>query len=160
MNVEVTKLPGIGVRKDFEIHTGQRVGVINHRDGDVELIVSRADDPDACIASVPLTVDESATLGNLLGAPQLVAQLNEEHKDLPGLNTRQLPIIEGTPFDGSTLGDTQMRTRTGVSVVAVTRAGHVEASPGPDFALTAGDLLIAVGTAQGISAAVKLLKSG
>lgn len=160
MNVEVTNLPGIGVRKDFEIHNGQRVGVINHRDGAVELIVSRADDPDSCVASVPMTVDESATLGNLLGAPQLVAQLSEEQRDLPGIKTKQLPIIEGSPFDGRPLGDTQMRARTGVSVVAVMRAGHVEPSPTPDFALTAGDLLIAVGTTDGLSAAVKLLKIG
>ncbi|MQA62813.1 MAG: potassium transporter TrkA [Actinophytocola sp.] len=160
MNVEVTPLPGIGVRKDFALRNGQRVGVINHRDGEVELIVSRSDDPDACVASVPLTVDESATLGNLLGTPQLVAQLAEEHKDLPGINTKQLPILDGSPYDGRTLGDTEIRTRTGVSVVAVMRAGQVEPSPGPDFTFTAGDLLVAVGTAEGLAATVKVLKNG
>lgn len=160
VNVEVTPLPGIGVRKDFVIGSGKRVGVINHRDGGVELIISRSDDPDACVASLPLTVDEAATLGNLLGAPQLVAQLTEEHKDVPGIQTKQLPITEGSPYDGRSLGDTEMRTRTKVSIVAVMRAGQVQPSPGPEYVFTAGDLLVAVGTTEGLTAAAKLLKNG
>ncbi|WP_410596334.1 cation:proton antiporter regulatory subunit [Amycolatopsis sp. lyj-23] len=160
MNVEVTPLPGIGVRKDFATRTGRRIGVVTQRDGHIELIVSKSDDPDACAASIPLTADEAGALANLLGAPQLVAQLTEEHQDLPGISTKQLPIKPSSPFDGRTLGDTAMRTRTGVSVVAVARAGQVHPSPTPDFALTGGDLLVAVGTSEGLEAAVKILKYG
>jgi len=160
VNVEVTPLPGIGVRKDFATRNGRRVGVVTHRDGHVELIVSKTDDPDACLASLPLTTDEAGALANLLGAPQLVAQLTEEHRDLPGINTKQLPIKSSSPFDGRTLGDTAMRTRTSVSVVAVMRAGQVHPSPNPDFNLTAGDVLVAVGTSEGLEAAVKILKYG
>ncbi len=160
MNVEVTPLPGIGVRKDFATRNGRRVGVVTHRDGHVELIVSKTDDPDACLASLPLTTDEAGALANLLGAPQLVAQLTEEHRDLPGINTKQLPIRASSPFDGRTLGDTTMRTRTGVSVVAVMRAGQVHPSPTPDFTFTSGDLLVAVGTSEGLESAVKILKYG
>lgn len=156
----MTPLPGIGVRKDFVIGNGKRIGVINHRDGDIELIVSRSDDPDACVASIPLTVDEAATLGNLLGAPQLVAQLTEEHREVAGISTKQLPLVEGSPYDGRTLGDTEMRTRTKVSIVAVMRAGQVQPSPGPEYTFTAGDLLVAVGTTEGLAAAAKLLKNG
>jgi TrkA domain protein len=158
VNVEVTPLPGIGVRKDFALRNGRRVGVVAHRDGKIDLIVAKPDDPDACLAELPLTTDEAATLANLLGAPQLVAQLREEHRDLPGIHTRQIPV--GVPFDGRTLGDTAMRTRTGVSVVAVMRAGQVHPSPGPDFTLTAGDLLVAVGTSEGLDNAVKILAKG
>jgi TrkA domain protein len=158
VNVEVTPLPGIGVRKDFALRGGRRVGVVTHRDGKIELIISKPDDPDACMAELPLTVDEAAALSNLLGAPQLVAQLNDEHQDLPGIHTRQIPV--GPPFDGRTLGDTALRTRTGVSVVAVMRAGQVHPSPTPDFHLTAGDLMVTVGTTEGLDNAVKILKRG
>ncbi|OZM70852.1 potassium transporter TrkA [Amycolatopsis antarctica] len=160
MNVEVTPLPGIGVRKDFAIRSGRRVGVVTQRDGQIELIVSKSDDPDACLASLPLTTDEAAALANLLGAPQLVAQLNEEHAELPGINTKQLPLRQGSPFDGRTLGDTALRSRTSVSVVAVMRAGQVHPSPTPDFTFTAGDLLVTVGTSEGLEAAAKILKHG
>ncbi|OZC58155.1 potassium transporter TrkA [Rhodococcus sp. 15-725-2-2b] len=157
MNVEVTLLPGIGVRKDFALASGRRIGVITRKDGVNELIVSRKDDPDATQESITLSNEEAAALGNLLGSPQLIAQLGEEHRDLPGINTRRLPIRADSRFVSRTLGDTAMRTKTGVSVVAVMRAGQVQPSPTPDFTLAAGDLLVAVGTADGLDAAAKLL---
>jgi TrkA domain protein len=160
VNVEVTPLPGIGVRKDFAIRSGRRIGVVTHRDGTIELIVSKSDDPDAALASLPLTMEEASALANLLGAPQLVAQLTEEHRDLPGIHTRQLPVADDSVFDGRPLGDTALRTRTGVSVVAVMRAGQVHASPTPDFTLTAGDVLVAVGTSEGLENAAKILRRG
>jgi TrkA domain protein len=160
VNVEVTPLPGIGVRKDFVLTSGRRIGVITRRDGRLDLIVSEADDPDACLAELPLTSDEAGALANLLGAPQLIERLREEHSDVPGIRTGRLTIASDTPFDGRPLGDTAMRTRTGVSVVAVMRAGQVYPSPNPDYVLTAGDLLVAVGTAEGLDAAAKILKHG
>lgn len=160
MNVDVTPLPGIGVRKEFLMRNGRRIGVISHRDGQIELILSKADDPDACVAELPLTTEEAAALANLLGAPQLVAQLNAEHKELPGIHTTQLPVKANSPFDGRTLGDTALRTRTQVSVVAVMRAGQAHPSPAPDFTLTAGDLLVTVGTSEGLENASKILTHG
>lgn len=160
MNVEVTPLPGIGVRKDFALRDGRRIGVISHRDGQLELIVSKSDDPDACIAELPLTTEEAGALANLLGAPQLVEQLKEEQRDVPGIRTGRIVVETGSPFDGRTLGDTALRSRTGVSVVAVMRAGQVHPSPTPDFTLTGGDLLIAVGTSEGLDHATKILKRG
>ncbi len=74
---------------------------------------------------------------------------------------RGLPSIgTSSPFDGRTLGDTALRSRTGASVVAVMRAGQVHPSPAPDFTLTAGDLLVTVGTSEGLDGAVKILKRG
>ncbi|MEU2252117.1 cation:proton antiporter regulatory subunit [Nocardia xishanensis] len=160
MNVDVTALPGIGVRKDFEARSGRRIGVVDHRDGGIDLIVSKLDDPDACAAQVPLTSDEAAVLANLLGAPQLVAALREDHRDLPGITTRQLPIADESPYEGRTLGETAMRTRTKVSIVAVMRAGQLHPSPGPDFTFAADDLLVVVGTPDGLDAAAKILSHG
>jgi TrkA domain protein len=160
VNVEVTPLPGIGVRKDFEIGSGRRIGVVTHRDGSLDLIVSKTEDPDAIAAQVPLSNEEAAVLGNLLGAPQLVAQLQEEHRDLPGISTRQMPVAPGSVYDGRTLGETAMRTRTKVSIVAVMRAGQLQPSPGPDFTFTGGDVLVVVGTSEGLDAAAKILSHG
>jgi TrkA domain protein len=160
VNVEVTPLPGIGTRQDFVSRSGRRIGVITYRDGRLELIVSREDDPDACTASIPLTVEEAGGLANLLGAPQLVAQLRKENEELPGVHTKQLPLTHGSPYDGRTLGDTALRTRTAVSVVAVVRAGTVHPSPRPDFMLGGGDTLITVGTSQGLAKAADVLDRG
>ncbi|MFP5072592.1 cation:proton antiporter regulatory subunit [Pseudonocardia nantongensis] len=160
MNVDVTPLPGIGVRKEIELRSGRRIGVITHRDGQMELILSRADDPDACVAELPLTGEEAGVLANLLGAPQLVNQLNDEHSELPGITTRRLAIKHNSAYDGRPLGDTALRTRTQVSVVAVMRAGQVHPSPTPDFVLVGGDLVFAVGTAEKLEQAADVLTRG
>ncbi|NKY53288.1 cation:proton antiporter regulatory subunit [Nocardia vermiculata] len=160
MNIDVTQLPGIGVRKDFEARSGRRIGVVSHRDGGIDVIVSKRDDPDDCVAQIPLTVDEASVLANLLGAPQLVEKLREDHRDLPGITTRQLPIGDDSPYSGRPLGETRMRTRTKTSIVAVMRAGQIVSSPGPDFLLVAGDLLVVVGTPQGLDQALEILTAG
>ncbi|EMY33974.1 hypothetical protein D477_012051 [Arthrobacter crystallopoietes BAB-32] len=157
MDVEETPLPGIGVRRELVLDSGRRVGIVIHRDGQTELIVSKVDDPDACLASIPLSLQEAATLGSLLGGPQLVAQLSEEHRGLPGIKTRQLPITRESPFAEKTLGATQLRSRTGASIVAIVREGDVVPSPGPSERLQPGDVLIVVGTADGLAAAASIL---
>jgi len=157
MNFEETPLPGIGIRREITVAAGRRVGVIIHRDGRSELMISRLGDPDATLASVPLTVEEAAALGSLLGGAQLVAQLTAEHRDMPGVSTQQIQIGGASPFSGRTLGETRLRTRTGSSIVAVLRDGNVLPSPRPDFALLPNDVLIVVGTTTGLAAAVEIL---
>jgi TrkA domain protein len=160
VDVEVTPLPGIGIRKDFPLAgSGRRVGVVDHKDGTVDLILSRAGNPDAC-EQVAMTVTEASTLAGLLGAPQLVEQLAAEQRDLEGVSTRQLSLRAGSPYAGRPLGDTRMRTRTTASIVAVVRGGQTIPSPGPDFSMAAGDQLIVVGTGAGLDAAATILVDG
>ena len=160
MDVTVTQLPGLGTQQDFTTRSGHRVGVITYRDGRFELIVSGHDDADAVAASVALTTSETSTLANLLGAPQLVAQLTEQQREVTGVTTWQLPITSGSPYVGRALGDTEMRTRTSVSIVAVVRDGTVHPSPRPDFTFAGGDMVVVVGTADGLSAASEILDNG
>jgi TrkA domain protein len=160
MNVEVTPLPGIGTRQDFMIRSGRRIGVITYRDGKFEFIISKTDDPDACSASIPLTPQEAGTLAGLLGAPQLVAHLENQHSEVTGIDTKQFPIVPGSRYDGEELGDTQLRTRTGASIVAVVRAGVVHPSPRPDFLFAGGDLVVVVGTSDGLASSAEILGGG
>ena len=62
--------------------------------------------------------------------------------------------------DGRTLGDTQARTRTAASIVAVVRGPSVHASPRPDFRFSAGDIVVVVGTKEGADAVAELLAHG
>lgn len=159
MKIEETPLPGIGVRRELMLVSGRRVGVVTHRDGATELILSRIDDPDACVASIPLSAEEAAALGGLLGGTQLIAQLTAEQKNVPGVTTHQIMIRPGSAYAGRTLGDTQMRTVTGTSVVALLRGDEVIGSPRPDQVLESGDLAVIVGTDDGLAEAAKILQS-
>ncbi|MFC4128708.1 cation:proton antiporter regulatory subunit [Nocardia rhizosphaerae] len=159
MNIDVTPLPGIGVCKDFPLaQARRRIGVVEHRDGSVDLVVSRAGDYDTT-TSIPLSGTEIGVLAGLLGAPQVVEK-TPESLGVGELTTRQFAIDRGSPFDGRQLRDTAMRTRTKASVVAVVRAGDVTPSPGTDFTFIAGDLVVVVGTDEGLEAAGRLLDQG
>lgn len=160
MNVDETDLPGLGRRKDFMTASGRRVGVVEYREGQTELIVSTWDDPDTCQASIPLTAEEANALGNLLGGQRLAMQLAEAHREVPGIVTRQFSIGADSPFQGQPMGKACIRTRSGTSIVAIMREGEVLAAPGPDVVLHAGDLLVAVGTQDGLDTAAGILRNG
>ena len=160
MNVEETEFPGLGVRKDFVTASGRRIGVVEHREGETELFVSTWDDPDTCQASIPLTADEAATLGNLLGGQHIAMRLAEDHKELPGIITRQFSIKSSSPFANQPMGKAQIRTRSGVSIVALMREGEVIPSPSPEDVLHPGDLLVAVGTQEGLDLAAAIFRNG
>jgi TrkA domain protein len=75
VQVQETRLPGVGVRRDLLTESGRRVGVVFHRDGRRELALYDRDDPDACRDSLVLTAEEADTLAELLGAPRIVERL-------------------------------------------------------------------------------------
>src|SRR2546426_9904789 len=139
IEVEEVELPGIGLRHDFLTEKGRRVGVISHRSGRRDLLVYDLKDPDACRETVSLSGEEANTLAEILGAPRIVERLAALHQQFAGLLSEQLSIGAGSPYEGKALGDTQARTKTGASIVAMLRAGEVIASPGPDFRFKAGD---------------------
>jgi TrkA domain protein len=153
-------LPGIGVRYEFVTEAGARVGVVHHRSGMRELVLFEPNDPDTSHDLVRLGPDDSRTLAELLGVSQVAKDLAELEQDVEGLAIDRLPLPGASPFDGKTIGDTAARTRTGVSVVAVLRAGSAHPAPGPEFALRGRDVLVAVGTPRGLEELAILLRSG
>jgi CPA2 family monovalent cation:H+ antiporter-2 len=55
-------------------------------------------------------------------------------------------VDKESPLAGRTLASAAIRTRTGASVVAVTRAGEVQPNPDADFEIRAGDVVGVMGT--------------
>ena len=160
MDVEETPLPGIGVRHDLVVRAGQRLGVVSQVNGDRELVLYDREDPDACQAVVHLKPDEAGALAELLGAPKIMERLARLREQVEGITTERVALPETSPYAGRRLGETRMRTRTGVSVVAILRNGDVVPSPSPTFGMEAGDKLILVGTNDGIADATQLLYQG
>ncbi|TYB65323.1 cation:proton antiporter regulatory subunit [Nonomuraea sp. PA05] len=160
MEVEQTALPGIGLRHDFTTRKGQRVGVVSHRTGRRDLVIYDKEDPDAVCQTVKLNDEEADALAELLGAPRIVARLNQLHQQVEGLVSVQLPIPAGSPYAGRPMGDARVRTRTSASIVAVVRAGQVFASPGPEFPFAAGDVVVVVGSEESTAEVADILANG
>lgn len=160
IQVEQTALPGIGVRHEFVTRRGRRVGVVEHRNGRRDLLLYDRRDPDATSESVTLTADEADALAEFLGVLRINERLAQLTAHVPHLVTEEVPLPYGSPFENRTLGETQARSRTGASVVAVVRGDEAIPSPSPDFVLRPGDKLIVVGTAEGVAGVAGILLNG
>lgn len=158
--IEQTKLPGVGVRYDFETETGQRLGVIHHRTGRRELFVCPPEDPDLPTVSISLSEDDAHSLVDTLGGSQVVESLGHLQQHVEGLAIDWLTVESESKYADRTIGDARIRTRTGVSVVAVIRGDDPYPAPGPDFHIEVGDTLVVVGTPQGIDLVADILANG
>ena len=161
MDVHETKLPGVGLRYEFENRDGERIAVIARRGGDFEVFVcALPDDPDSARRVFRLTEREADAMAQILGAPRMVEGYADLTREVPGLSAGQVVVGEGSPYDGLALGDTRARTRTGSSIVAIVRGDEVLASPGPEEFLRANDVLVVIGTDDGIAAVRHLVDQG
>lgn len=158
--IEETSLPGVGRRLDFTSEDGSRIGVIHHRTGRRELFVCTAEDPDSVTQSLNLSDQDSHTLAEALGGSTVIENLNSLQQQIEGLAIDWLTLGTGTPYAGKTIGDARIRTRTGVSVVAVIRGAEAYPAPGPEFVIEAEDTLVVVGTSEGIKKVDEILTSG
>ncbi|MBJ7472728.1 MAG: cation:proton antiporter regulatory subunit [Solirubrobacteraceae bacterium] len=151
--IEEAHLPGVGVRHDLVTQRGDRVGVLNKLGGERELLVYSRADPDAAERSLRLDETEAEALAQLLGVTRITQSLASVREAVGDLLVEWLVVRPGSPFDGRTIGDTTLRTATGVSIVAVLHGTHATPAPGPEQPLTAGDTLLVVGTIDGVRAA-------
>lgn len=158
MDIEETKLPGVGVRHDFVTKNGKRVGVVGHRTGRRELLIYDKEDPDACRETVFLEEDESQIVAELLGAPAVAESLLEARHSLQGLSLEWLPLGAEAAAAGKTIGETHLRTETGCSVIAIVRGDTTIPAPGPEDGMEAGDTVVVVGTPEGLEKAARTLR--
>lgn len=157
MDIEETRLPGIGLRHELVTREGRRIGVISQRGGVRHVLLYDERDPDAAPRSIELAAAEAEAVGELLGATRVTERMARLQEQVAGLATATVTIEAGSRYADATLGDTAIRTRTGASVVAVVRGEQMLASPAPDFAFQAGDRLVVVGTDNGVRAVGALI---
>jgi TrkA domain protein len=154
-----TRLPGVGIRYDVPLQSGARLGVLAHRTGRRELFLYGARDPDAVAAELVLTAEEGKVVADLLGGTELVESLSRLQQQVEGLAIDWIELPPTSRFVDRTIADAEVRSRTGVSIVAVLRDDEAHPAPGPDFRLAAGDTAVVVGTPDGIGTAGSLLTS-
>src|SRR5688572_33399831 len=144
--VKEVELPGVGVRYAFVTEEGIRVGIVSHRSGRREIYLADPHDPDRFKLALGLSEEDARTLAEMLGASRVAEELAELQQKVEGLAIDWLPVREDSPYAHSTVGEARVRTRTGVSVVAVLRGEQAIPAPGPEVRLKPGDYLVVVGT--------------
>ncbi|MEO1165650.1 MAG: TrkA C-terminal domain-containing protein [Chloroflexota bacterium] len=151
LNIQETQLPGVGVRHEMRLDTGERFGVITHYSGSRDLLAYDKDDPDMAQFTLHLNEGEARMVGQLLGASQVTQTMAEMTKVVEGVSIDWMPVKQDWECAGHQLSELSL-SKTGVLVVAVVRDGETIPMPSPDFRLLGGDTAVVVGTPEGIKA--------
>lgn len=155
--VRETKLPGVGVRHEFTTEDGSDVAVVVHHDGRREIMTYEQEDPDACASLVTLSEPDTQTLAEILGVSHVAETVVGVRQDIEGLAIEWVELSAGSDLAGASIGSGAFRTKTGSSIVAVMRNDQPIPAPDADFVLAEGDVLVAVGTSEGLLALRSLL---
>ena len=95
--------------------------------------------------------------GTLRGLRLAGKQLDELSHFLIGATTDVFSVLDDSPVVGQSLGQINLRERTGATVIAAVRDGKPIHQVGPEFVLQADDLLVVLGAHKALDDAAQLI---
>ncbi len=145
MSINEEDLPGIGRRYEVGVSKGHRVVLVIHHSGRRDLYVMRRhEDEPSC--AVELSDDQARRIGAILGGAYFKPAVVEEIEAVIGeFVVDWITLDDDSPVVGRTIGDLAIRSRTGMTVIAIVRGKQATTSPDPTEPLLSADRLVVVG---------------
>jgi TrkA domain protein len=145
LDLQETRMPGIGVKYTLRLHGGGRIAVILHNDGTREVYWFRHAHDDEPRAVISLDDDEARQFGAVIGGayerPKIVEDLEMA---LGELQIEWIPVPDTSPWIGKTLAEAAFRARTGVTIIAILREPEPVTGAQPQDVVKQGDTLVTV----------------
>src|ERR671915_1043636 len=148
VDLQETRLPGVGTKFSLRLAAGGRLSIIVHNDGKRELYWFARQHDDEPRAVITLDDDESRQLGAVIGGayerPKIVEDLEMA---LGEMQIEWIPVPEQSPWIGHTLADAGFRAKLGITVIAILREPESVSGARPEDVVQQGDTLVTVGKA-------------
>ena len=158
LDLQETRLPGIGSKFTLRLDAGGRLAIIVHNDGKRELYFFRRSGDAEPSAVITLDDDEARQLGAVIGGaferPQIVEDLEMA---LGELQIEWTPVPEDSAWIGKTLAEAAFRAKAGITVIAILRQPEPVTGAQPTDTIERGDTLVTVGKAGQYPAFRRLL---
>jgi len=158
VDLQETRLPGVGTKFTLRLDSGGRLAIILHNDGKRELYWFRHAQDDEPRAVITLDDDEARQLGAVIGGayerPKIVEDLEMA---LGEMQIEWIPVPEQSPWIGKTLADAGFRAKLGITVIAILREPEPVSGARPEDVVQQGDTLVTVGKAGQYPAFRKML---
>lgn len=151
--IQVTDLPGVGVMRTFLTAADDWIGVLELPSGRRQLFVDDPTDPDTRRLAAELEPEDSRLLGALLGASEQMSADTTEAASL----VDWVQIAASSPAAGRTIGDLDLRSAVGATIVAVLR-DRTYTDMDIDFRLAANDIVVVTGGQPALIDAARLLR--
>ncbi len=149
LDLQETRLPGVGVKYTLRLDDGGRIAVILHNDGKRELYWFRHGHDEEPRAVIALDDDEARQLGAVIGGayerPKIIEDLEMA---LGELQIEWVPVPDSSPWIGKSLAEAGFRAQTGVTVIAILREPESISGAQPEHVIERGDTLVTVAKAR------------
>lgn len=146
MAIYESDVPGVGRKFELETNGEERLVVLIHHDGKREVYHRPSPDADST-KLFSLTGKLARQLGTILeGTYFQPIELDEVQVPLGEAIIEWTDLAESSPLVGQTLGEAEVRRRTGVSIIAIQRDEKTISNPDPATRFESGDIVVAIGT--------------
>lgn len=159
IRVREATLPGIGKKYVVPLRAGGNLAIIVKPDGERQLyhFLENEDRPRDVVT---VEQDEAQQVANLLGKPLVTApDLEKLELALGALEIEWIDLEENSFLVGKTLGASQLRKKTGASIVAIMRDDIAIANPDIGAEFQTGDTVLLIGSHAQTAAARDLITS-
>ncbi len=146
MALRSINLPGIGTKYELETEKGDTVAVFFLKSGNIQIYTLPHNTPTPSVAE--LTTGEARRLGTILTGAIMEADRESVEIAFSALSDLRISVhtyIIHHSMSGKSLEDLQIRAKTGVTIIAVSRGDKNVINPSPNFVFQEGDAVIAIG---------------
>ncbi|WP_188454002.1 cation:proton antiporter regulatory subunit [Virgibacillus oceani] len=152
MNVSVSQLPGIGQKITLKTSEDNMLVIIVHHTGKRELYFFDDADNDEADFAMDLTPDETRELAaQLLGATYQPVDVEKMRMFKKQIIVDYITLKENSPLVNKTIEESDIRNKTGATIIGIVHGDDVIAIPEADTTLKSGDVLMSVGKDEQIA---------
>jgi len=147
MTIRESDLPNIGRKFEVEVREGNKLVIVVHDDGRRELYHFYHNQPEDSVSMITLDDNEAryvaAIIGGLAYKPRALETVDVALDDLI---IEWYKIETGSYCVGRSIGEMQVRKKTGASIIAAVEKGHGKhINPGVDYKFLPESTIVVIG---------------